>query len=194
MDSINRNQQEKNREDLRGPDAVAQIRAVVKQSANCFFCTTGSSSAAGSNSASGPAPSTGPCATDARPMNVRRVDDDGTLWFLSADDSHKNAELAQDASVTLYFQGSSNSDFLRLDGRAAVTKDKLVIKELWEPILKTWFTGGLDDPRITAIRVTPTAGYYWDTRHGNAVAGVKMVIGAMVGKTLDDSIEGTLKV
>ena len=194
MDSINRNQPEKNREDLRGPNAVEQIRAVVKQSANCFFCTTGPGPASGSGSASGSATPGGPCATDARPMNVRRVDDDGTLWFLSADDSHKNAELARDASVTLYFQGSAHSDFLRLDGRAAVTTDKKIIKELWEPILKTWFTGGLDDPRITAIRVTPTAGYYWDTKHGNAVAGVKMMIGAMIGKTLDDSIEGTLKV
>ena len=190
MDSINRNQPEKNREDLRGQGAVAQIRAVVKQSANCFFCTTGP----GPSAVPGSPADTGPCATDARPMNVRRVDDDGTLWFLSADDSHKNAELSRDPSVTLYFQGSSNSDFLRLDGRAAVTTDKQVIKELWEPILKTWFTGGLDDPRLTAIRLTPTAGYYWDTKHGNAVAGVKMMIGAMVGKTLDDSIEGTLRV
>ena len=48
------------------------------------------------------------------------------------------------------------------------------------------------DPRITVIRVTPTDGYYWDTKHGNAVAGVKMLIGAAIGKTLDDSIEGEL--
>jgi general stress protein 26 len=178
MDSINRNQPEKNHEDLRAGDAVEQIRTVVKQSANCFFCT---------------AVALGPSG-GARPMNVRRVDDDGTLWFLSASDSHKNAELARDPSVTLYFQGSAHSDFLHLVGRADLSTDKAIIKELWEPILKTWFTGGLDDPRITAIRFTPHGGYYWDTKHGNAVAGVKMMIGAMVGKTLDDSIEGKLKV
>ena len=40
--------------------------------------------------------------------------------------------------------------------------------------------------------MTPTGGYYWDTKHGNAIAGVKMLIGAAIGKTLDDSIEGTL--
>jgi general stress protein 26 len=127
-------------------------------------------------------------------MNVRRIDDDGTLWFLSADSRLQERRAARDASVTLYFQGSTHSDFLRLDGRAAVTTDKKIIKELWEPILKTWFADGPDDPRLTAIRVTPTAGYYWDTMHGNAVAGVKMMLGAMIGKTLDDSIEGTLKV
>jgi hypothetical protein len=52
----------------------------------------------------------------------------------------------------------------------------------------------LDDPRITAIIVDTQEGYYWDNKHGNAVAFAKMVTGAIVGKTLDDSIEGTLKV
>lgn len=61
---------------------------------------------------------------------------------------------------------------------------------MWEPILKTWFAGGKDDPRITIIEVTPITGYYWDNRHGNLVAGVKMMLGAATGKTLDDSIEG----
>jgi general stress protein 26 len=61
-------------------------------------------------------------------------------------------------------------------------------------VLKTWFTQGIDDPRITVIKVVPSEGYYWDTKHGNLVAGIKMMLGAMLGKTLDDSIEGTLKV
>ena len=178
MDSINRNQPEENHRDLSGADAVAQIKTVVKQAENCFFCTA---AADGSSD-------------HARPMNVRRVDDDGTLWFLSSSDSHKNEELARDGSVTLYFQGSTHSDFLRLRGRATVSADKARIKELWEPILKTWFTGGVDDPRITVIRFTPADGYYWDTKHGNAVAGVKMLLGAAIGKTLDDSIEGRLTV
>jgi general stress protein 26 len=127
-------------------------------------------------------------------MNVRKVDDEGNLWFLSASDSHQNRELAADPSEELYFQGSPHSDFLHLSGRAAVSADRAKIGELWEPLLKTWFTGGVDDPRITVIKVTPTRGYYWDTKHGNAVAYVKILIGAAAGITLDDSIEGTLRV
>jgi general stress protein 26 len=76
---------------------------------------------------------------------------------------------------------------------ATVSTDKGKIRELWEPILKTWFTGGIDDPRITVIKVAPVEGYYWDTKHGSAIAGVKMLIGAAIGKTLDDSIEGTVR-
>jgi hypothetical protein len=51
----------------------------------------------------------------------------------------------------------------------------------------------VDDPRITVIRVTPSEGYYWDTKHGIAVAGTKVLLGAAIGKTMDDSIEGAIK-
>ena len=128
----------------------------------------------------------------ARPMSVREVDAAGNLWFLSATDSHKNAEIARDPRVTLYFQGSAHSDFLVLHGTASISTDRAKIRELWEPIIKTWFTGGVDDPRISVIRVVPDGGYYWDTKHGNMVAGVKMMLGAAIGKTLDDSIEGVV--
>jgi general stress protein 26 len=178
MDSINRNQPEENHEDLRGEKALKQIKEIVEKAENCFFCTHAD---AGSW-------------VGTRPMNVRDIDDQGNLWFLSANDSHKNKELAVDPSVKLYFQGSTHSDFLQLNGRAEVLVDKAKIKELWKPVIKTWFTEGIDDPRITVIKVTPSDGYYWDTKHGNAVAGVKMLIGAAIGKTLDDSIEGKLEV
>ena len=77
-------------------------------------------------------------------------------------------------------------------GAATVSTDRDRIESLWSPLFKTWFTGGIDDPRITVIRFEPTAGYYWDTKHGNVVASVKMLIGAAVGKTLDDSVEGNI--
>jgi len=65
---------------------------------------------------------------------------------------------------------------------------------LWQPILKTWFTEGKDDPRISVIKVEPIEGYYWDTRHNKAIGLIKRVAGAVAGKTMDDSIEGKLNV
>jgi general stress protein 26 len=127
-------------------------------------------------------------------MSVQKTDDDGTLWFLSASDSHKNKEIASNPQVHLYFQGSTHSDFLHLHGEASISKSKAKIKELWAPVLKTWFTDGENDPRISVIKFEPSEGYYWDNKHGNAVAGIKMLIGAAIGKTLDDSIEGKIKV
>ncbi|HWB04431.1 MAG TPA: pyridoxamine 5'-phosphate oxidase family protein [Verrucomicrobiales bacterium] len=178
MDSITENQAEETRRDLTGIDAVDKIRELVKKAETCFFCTAN--------------PVNGSSGT--RPMAPQQVDDEGNLWFLSAEDSHKNLELESNPRVRLYFQGSPHSDFLMLSGNATVSKDKAKIQELWEPVIKTWFTGGVDDPRITVIKVAPTEGYYWDNKHGNAVAGIKMLVGAAIGKTLDDSIEGTLRI
>ena len=178
MDSINKNQPEENHKDLSGSDAAEKIKELVDKANTCFFTTavpTGELSAT-------------------RPMSVQKTDTDATLWFLSASDSHKNKEIAANPAVHLYFRGSAHSDFLHLYGKATISTDKAKIKELWEPVLKTWFTEGENDPRITVIKVTPESGYYWDTKHGNAVAGIKMLVGAMIGKTLDDSIEGKVKV
>jgi hypothetical protein len=44
------------------------------------------------------------------------------------------------------------------------------------------------------IKVQPLDGYYWDTKHAQVVGLVKRVIGAAIGKTMDDSIEGKIKV
>lgn len=177
MDSINRQQPEDNFEDLHGSPARKKIKELVDKASTCFFCTRLLKGQ--------------PFAT--RPMSVQKLDEEGIFWFLSAADSYKNKELAEDPHVQLLFQGSDYSDFLQLYGTATITEDKQKIKELWNPILKTWFTKGIDDPRISVIRIEPKSGYYWDTKHNMAIGMIKRVAGAIVGKTLDDSIEGNLK-
>lgn len=176
MDSINQQQPEENRKDLQDAEAIKKLKELC-EGKSCFFCTkiiTGQQFAT-------------------RPMSVQKTDDDGTCWFLSANDSYKNKQIMADPAVQLLFQGSGYTDFATLFGYAAITGDKEKIKELWQPILKTWFTGGIDDPRISVIKVTPSEGYYWDTKHGKLVAFAIQMVGAVLGKTLDDSIEGKLK-
>lgn len=176
MDSINQQQPEQNRADLAGAEAVRKVQHLAGRAEVCFFCTEAAA----------------PGSSRSRPMAVQEVDEHGSLWFLSASDSHKNEEVAVDPVVHLYFQASAHSGFLALTGTARTSRDRARIEQLWKPIMKTWFTEGATDPRITVLRVTPTEGYYWDTKHGKAIAGIKMLIGAAIGKTLDDSIEGRL--
>lgn len=95
--------------------------------------------------------------------------------------------------MRLFFQGAEHDGFLRLTGTAHVTTDAARIDAPWNPILATWFTGGREDPRITAIGVKPQGGYYWDSKHGRAMTGIKMLVGMAIGKTLDDSVEGRLR-
>jgi len=176
MDSINRNQPEDNQKDIMGKEAVDKVKQLAKKAGTCFFCTSIETGK--------------PILT--RPMAVQKTDDDGRLYFLSASDSYHNAEIQDDPQVQLFFQGSSYDSFLTLYGTATINRDRALIEELWNPMVKTWFTEGIDDPRITVIIVEASEGYYWDTKHGKMVAFVKQLVGAATGTTLDDSIEGTI--
>ena len=178
MDSINKNQPEANYEALTGEKGLEKMKTLIeKASSTCFFCTN-----IHNNHFS------------TRPMAVQKIDEDGNLWFLSSIDSHKNDDIKQNPSVQLLFQGSPHSDFLSIYGTASISQDKTKIRELWEPMIKTWFTEGVDDPRITVIKVEPEEGYYWDTKHAQVISLFKRMVGAAIGKTLDDSVEGTIKV
>ena len=177
MDSINQQQEENNRQNLTNADAIEKIRELFDEADCCFFCTNMQARRAFTT----------------RPMAVQKIDRDGTCWFLSANDSKKNQEIDSDPTVQLLFQASKHAGFVSLSGNASISTNKSMIRELWNPIMKTWFTKGEDDPRITVIKFVPVEGYYWDTKHGALVAFAKQIAGAMVGKTMDDSIEGELK-
>ncbi len=177
MNSINKEQQEDNFKNLYGSAAAAKIKELAEKAGTCFFCTSMNKDKP----------------FDTRPMSVQAVDDNGNFWFLSADDSHQNEEILRDPAVQLLFQGSSYSDFLSVYGIAIISRDHEKIKEFWKPILKTWFTEGIDDPRITVIQVKPSEGWERDTKNNAVVGFAKRIAGAIVGKTMDDSIEGKLK-
>jgi general stress protein 26 len=129
-----------------------------------------------------------------RPMSTLSVDDDGTLWFFSSISSGKNDEIESDPDVQLFYSQNSQSEYLTVFGHAEVITDRNKIEERWTPIAKVWFKEGKDDPDISLIKVTPVDAYYWDTKNNKMIQLMKMFAGAVTGKTMDDGIEGHIKV
>ncbi len=164
-------------ESLSGTKAVEQIRAVAKAAHICFFGTLLDR-----------APLT------VRPMAIQTVDDAGNLWFLSSRQSHTNRHIAEDPRVQILIGNPGDSQYLTLQGTATISDAPALRKEHWTPLAKTWFNGGVDDPDLTVIQVMPGDGYYWDTKHGKTYSFMKMAVGAVTGKTIDDSIEGKVRV
>lgn len=128
-----------------------------------------------------------------RPMGVQKVCDQGNFWFLSSSDSDKNAEIAIDNRVQLFFVNTSDYEFLSVYGTASISRDQQKIDEFWSDMNKAWFEGK-DDPRITVIKVTPEEGFYWDTKNGKLVSMIKILASAVSGKTLEEGVEGTISV
>lgn len=163
-------------ENLSGQAAAEKIAELVSAGNSCFFCTVGMNGR-----------------LHARPMTVTEVEPQGQLWFFTEIDSVKTIELDRDPRVTLFFKEGDNGGHLKLDGTAAQVTDRETIHRLWSPKMRAWFTEGEDDPRICLLRVDPIGGEYWDNRHGSAVAGLKMLFGAIVGERTDDGVHGKLR-
>jgi general stress protein 26 len=128
-----------------------------------------------------------------RPMATAGVDSDGTLWFLSHEQSFKNRQLEDDQIMQLTYAVKARSEYMVLDGRGSELRDQAKIDELWSSIDKNWFPQGKQDPAITLIRFIPEVGHYWDTKHSKMVQFFGMAVGAITGKPSDDSIEGDLQ-
>lgn len=128
-----------------------------------------------------------------RPMSVLEVDDSGNFWFMSGRDSHKNFDINDDPDVQLLFSNTSSSEYLSVYGFAEIIKDRGKIEELWTPIARTWFNEGKDDPDLTLIRVQPADAHYWDTKSNKMIQLIKIASGAILGKTMDDGVEGNVK-
>jgi len=160
--------------DLSHQEGRDKIKELAKNADICMFAT---------NMHGNPVP--------ARPMSTQDVDDDGVLWFFSKSNSNKNAEIYEDPRVQLFYSNKESAEFLSVSGHAVIIKDEAKAKDLWSPMVRTWFDGP-DDPELTLIKVVPENAYYWDTKHNKMIALMKMVAGAITGKELDDSIEGNI--
>lgn len=98
------------------------------------------------------------------PMSTKKVDKEGNIWFLSRMDSSQNCNIAKEPEVQLIYSAPASREFISIYGIAEVNIDPEKLQELYHDSDNAWFTG-LDDPNLTAIKVTPKESYYWDEKH-----------------------------
>lgn len=129
-----------------------------------------------------------------RPMATIEAEDDGTLWFYTSRSSGKTSQIENDHDVHLVYSHPGKESYMDVWGKGTVVEDRQKIKELWNPIIKAWFPGGVDDPELCLLRVKPYSAYYWDSEAGKMVAFVKILASAVSGKKFSEGVEGSLDV
>ena len=122
---------------------------------------------------------------DSRPMGVQTKDFDGTVWFLTRNESGKVHEIRDDSHVTLIFANPASSKYVSAKGRAHVNHDRGKIHELWSPMYKAWFPKGEGDPEIAVLRVDVTEADYWEASSSRIVRSVKYLAAAATDGAVD---------
>lgn len=158
-------------------EAIEKLQQLVNHQPTCLFSTR-----------LGMIPQT------TRPMSVQKVEDDGNFYFLSAVDSSKNEDITHDPRIQLFFSNTSDYEFLTIYGMATILRDKPTIERYWNTMAKAWFPEGKDDPRVSVIKLSPTDGFYWDTKDGKIVSLIKIAASVIAGKTLQEGVEGKISI
>lgn len=116
-----------------------------------------------------------------RPMAAQQTEFDGDLWFFTAKNSEKAAEIRHDQRVNVSFAAPDDNRYVSVSGRAQLVDDKAKAKELWNPFVKAWFPDGLDDPNLTLLKVEVEAAEYWDAPGNKMVQLVWLAKAVLTG-------------
>ena len=97
-----------------------------------------------------------------RPMSTRRMDENGDIWFFTAEHTKKVDEAEADDEVGLSYCDPKGMRYVSVAGHARVVHDDALMQELYSPSLEVWFEDGLDTPGITLLRVSPVEVEFWE--------------------------------
>lgn len=159
-----------------GQEAIETIKKLTEKAGVCFFVTN-----IGKNSHS-------------IPMSLQGVDEEGILRFISSSESTHNQNLANDPTVKLYFLNNSSYEYVFLQGKATISKDRALIDKYYRQFADAWFEGK-EDPRITVISVKPEEGYFYETKDNKVFTMAKMIFAVVTNTKVEDGgIEGELNV
>jgi general stress protein 26 len=124
----------------------------------------------------------------ARPMAIADIDSDGSIWFITGEDTAKVYELEKDASLLAVMQSSRKQ--LAVGGRGELRRDRAKVEQIWKETFRAWFKDK-NDPNIVLIRLDPIEAEYWDS---SGLLGVKyalnMAKAAVSGKPLPHNDPG----
>ena len=80
------------------------------------------------------------------------------------------ADIERDPRVAMTYLGSAGlkgilgapGQFIHVEGKASLVRDKGAFKEHWDKSLDRWFPQGTDTPGLVLIEVNATRIHYWD--------------------------------
>jgi general stress protein 26 len=145
-------------------DKLARLREIIRAVDICMLTTVGDDGSLHS-----------------RPMsNNRDVEFDGNLWFFTYGSSLKADEVGKVPQVCASFADNDSHCYVSLTGSATIVRDRAKLAELWKPVYKAWFPGGLDTPDIALLHVEAERGEYWDGSQGGFIAQAIGMISALV--------------
>lgn len=129
---------------------------------------------------------------NSRPMVNVNDTFDGDLWFFTAYDDPKVAEIAANSAVNVSFAAPAKGRYVSAAGTAELVRDAKRIELHWTDACEPWFPNGPQDPNLGLLKVNVESAAYWDQQRGAmiAVAGFfkRLVTGDKSGNVRSEQV------
>jgi general stress protein 26 len=124
-----------------------------------------------------------------RPMTQQAIDDNGTLWFFTSDDSQLARDITHHPKINVSFAKPSDNTYVTTSGEASLIKNREKATQLWNPMVSLWFPLGVDDPHLALIKFTIHEAEYWDSDSNKMLHLFAMAKAAITGEPPKDAAE-----
>jgi general stress protein 26 len=121
-----------------------------------------------------------------RPLTTQQIDNEGNMWFITSDEAGFTNDLQQHPNVNISFSDPTRNTYLSVSGQAYLLKDRAKARELWNPMARSWFPGGLDDPHLALVRVKIQSAEYWDAGTSKMKQLLYIAKAAVTGQHMQD--------
>lgn len=111
----------------------------------------------------------------------RSLDEQNLLYFFVSRATELGQRVQSDGNVGLTYANPDKDTWVSVTGRARVNEDKALKERLFNPLVKAWFPGGLDDPNLELLEVKILHAEYWDIHENKMTQLLKMATAAVTG-------------
>ena len=107
--------------------------------------------------------------------------DEGKLYFFVSKATELGQRVQADGNVCVSYGDPAKDTWVSITGTATVSEDRKLKEKLFNPMVKSWFPGGLDDPNLELVQVDVQHAEYWDIHESKMTQLLKMATAAVTG-------------
>jgi general stress protein 26 len=111
----------------------------------------------------------------------RSLDEQGLLYFFVSKKTELGQRVQTDGNVCVTYGDPGKDTWVSISGTATVNEDRAQKEKLYNPMVKAWFPGGLDDPNLELIEVKISHAEYWNITESKMTQLLKMTTAAVTG-------------
>jgi general stress protein 26 len=112
----------------------------------------------------------------------KSMDEGATLYFFISAASEIATRIASDANVNVSYADPGADSYVSVSGTAQIVHDSAKKEQLWSPMNKAWFPGGVTDEDLALMEVRIAHAEYWDVSDSKMVQLAKMAKAAITGE------------